>query len=119
MDSILSNDVSQSTASSHAWRNALLLIGVALALAVGAYWPTVSSALDLWRTSSAYNYGYLIAPISLYLIWSDRAALQRMAPRRAIAGVVAVIAFGLLWLAADLLGINEGRHFAFVGMMQG
>jgi exosortase A len=72
-----------------------------------------------WHSSSAYSYGYLIAPIALFLIWRERRALayERIQPTALGAGVA--VLFGTLWLAADFLSIAEGRHIALVGMMQG
>jgi exosortase A len=101
------------------WRAAALIIGVAVLILFVAYWPTVASAEHLWRTSSAYNYGYLIAPISLYLVWREGPSLRELNPQRSVFGIFLAVAFGGMWLAADLMGINEGRHIGFVGMVQG
>ncbi|MGE4062938.1 MAG: exosortase A [Rhodospirillaceae bacterium] len=84
---------------------------------VGVYFSTVASAIHLWNTSSAYNYAYLILPISLALIWADRHELARNAPQPTLWGPAAAFAFSGAWLLADVLSIDEGRHFAFVGMM--
>jgi exosortase len=61
----------------------------------------------------------LIAPISVALIWADRHQLARTLPSPTFWGIAVAGAFSLAWLAAELLGIDEGRHIAFVGMMQG
>jgi exosortase A len=83
------------------------------------FWPTAAAILHQWDTSSAYSYGYLIAPIALYLIWRERSRLALLTPQANFwcAGVTAV--FALAWLLADALDIDEGRAFALIGMLQG
>jgi exosortase A len=113
----------QSTAHStraHAFWAALLLgVGVVLLM----YWSTVASMVHQWETSSAYNYGFLVAPISVYLVWLQRHDVGMAAPARAtlsrLLGVAVVSGFALAWLAADTLEINLGRHLALVGILQG
>jgi exosortase A len=101
------------------WPVALGGVLAGLIALVALYFSTVASAVHLWNTSSAYNYAYLIAPISLGLIWSERQQLAGVAPSTNFWGVAIAGAFSVAWLAGELLGIDEGRHIAFVGMIQG
>lgn len=101
------------------WAPSLAALACGLAALLALFWPTATSAVALWESSSAYNYAYLIAPISLYLIWIERDSLRELQATPTFAGVLVVVAFALVWLVADLVSINEGRHLAFVGMMQG
>lgn len=101
------------------WRTTLLGAGAGMAALFVLYVSTVTSAVHLWNTSSAYNYGYLILPISLALIWADRRELARVVPQPTFWGVAVAAAFAGTWLLAELLDINEGRHIAFVGMILG
>ncbi len=94
----------------------VIAIGVVAILALFA--ETAASALALWHSSSAYNYGYLIAPIALYVAWMDRGRLSGIEPKPSWWGLPVAVASGLLWLASDLVGVSEGRHFALVGFMQ-
>lgn len=101
------------------WTPTLLAIGVGMGALVALYFSTAASAVNLWNTSSAYNYGYLIVPISLALIWGERRELTRHLPAPTFWGVGIAAAFSAVWLVGELLDINEGRHIAFVGMIQG
>ncbi len=101
------------------WTVTCIGLGVGLAALIGVYFSTVTSAVHLWNTSSAYNYAYLTFPISLALIWADRQALAQVLPSPTLAGVAVGGAFSTIWLVGEGLGIDEARHFAFVGMMQG
>lgn len=101
------------------WKITLIAGVICLGALLLLYLPTAASAVHLWNTSSAYNYAYLIAPISAALIWADRRALARAVPEPTALGAALAGVFALAWLAADLLDIDEGRHIALVGMMQG
>ncbi|MBC7950477.1 MAG: exosortase [Rhodospirillaceae bacterium] len=79
---------------------------------------TASGIVHLWSVSSAYNHGFLILPLALWLIWDSRGRLQGIAPLPSLWGVAAMAGFAVLWLLAYLAGIAEGTHFALVGMIQ-
>lgn len=102
-----------------AWSVTLVALTAGMLAMVAIYFSTVTSAIHLWNTSAAYNYAYLILPISLGLIWSDRAQLLRATPDPTFWGPAVAAAFSVAWLIGELTGIDEGRHIAFVGMMQG
>ncbi len=95
------------------------VVALSLAGLLLLFRSTAASALHLWETSSAYNYGYLIAPIAAYLIWEERRSLRAVMRRPSVLGLLLTAAFSAVWLLADKLDIDEGRHFALVGMVQG
>ena len=68
---------------------------------------------------SAYNYAFLIVPISAFLVWRKREELSAETPSGSFWGVAITGVFACLWLISDLAEINEGRQMAFVGMLQG
>jgi hypothetical protein len=39
----------------------------------GLFWPTLYSMIEIWDRSETYTHGYLIFPISAWLIWRMRA----------------------------------------------
>lgn len=103
----------------HGWPLALTLLCAALTLTLGLYYESAASAVDLWWTRSAYNHGFLIIPISLYLVWDKSEALAAMTPRPDALGLVVIAGFSFAWVLARSAGINEGEHFALVGVIQG
>lgn len=103
----------------HGWPLALTLLCAALALTLSLYFESAASAVDLWWNRSAYNHGFLIIPISLYLVWDKREALAAMTPRPDVSGLILIAGFSFAWVLARSAGINEGEHFALVGVIQG
>jgi exosortase A len=97
----------------------VLAVAAGLGALLVLYWQTAASAVAQWHSSSAYSYGYLIAPIALFLIWRERPRLAHEHIRPTAVGVAVTLVFGAVWLLADFLSIAEGRHIALVGMIQG
>jgi exosortase A len=99
--------------------DALVLSAVALALAVVllAYGGVWSTMVRVWLESDTFAHGMLIAPITLWLVWRQRALLSRLPIRPWYLALVAVMGCGAVWLLADLAGVNALAQFAIVGMV--
>lgn len=100
------------------WAQVIALTCAVLAFAIFLHWTAAAFAVELWATRSAYNHGFLILPISIYLIWDRRAALSKLTPAPNLWGLGAVFAISLVWLFAHTIEIMEGEHFAIVGLFQ-
>ena len=79
-------------------RAALIKFGLAIALLIVAYFPTIKWMVYRWGyAESYYNHGFLIPLISLFLIWKKRGVLSRLKLSSHAPG---------LWVAALCLIIN-------------
>jgi exosortase A len=93
-----------------------LTIGVLLLLA-GMFWPTLHSMIAVWERSETFTHGYLIFPISAWLIWRKRDALARIQPRPDLRGLLLLAAAGAGWLLADAGSVNVVAQYAFIVML--
>lgn len=93
-----------------------LTVGVLLVL-VGMFWPTVLIMVRLWGSSDTFAHGYLIFPISVWLLWRQRAELMGIQPRPDLAGLVLLAAAGAGWLLADAGSVNVVAQYAFICML--
>ena len=60
------------------WRRAPVLAAfVAVAGILVVYAETVASIVAIWMRSDTFAHGFIVAPISLWLIWRRRHALRR------------------------------------------
>jgi exosortase len=92
------------------------LAGVALVTA--AMWPAVAEMAARWRHSEAYQYGWLVVPMVVYVLaWHWRGA--RLDARPGYGGACVVIVAAVCFVAADLMSLDVGRQFAFVLALQG
>lgn len=94
----------------------LLLIGL-ICWTIGWYWNTAVSIEDIWSKSGTFQHGYLIVPISLWLIWQRREWLSEIEPKPVLWPLFFIAALGLGWLLADLAQVSVIRQYTFVLMV--
>jgi exosortase A len=78
----------------------------------------IVAAVRVWTDSTAYNHGFFVLPIALWLAWDRRRAAAGLLPRPTAWPALAALPFGLAWFAADRLGLMEGRQFAALGLLE-
>lgn len=103
--------------SATTWRGALLALGLGLALLGWLFAAEAGAAVRVWNTSTAYNHCWLVGPIAAWLAWQRRHRLAGLAPAPLPAAALLMLPAGLAWLAAERLGIMEGRQLAAMGML--
>ena len=105
------------TAPRNGWgRPAGVTIGVMLILA-GIFWPTLYSMIEVWDRSETFTHGYLIFPISAWLIWRKRDELAQVPPRPDLRGLILLAAAGAGWLLAEAGSVNVVAQYAFIAML--
>jgi exosortase A len=100
------------------WRLALAALAVAFVGLCIVFRGTVAQMVETWYVSATFNHGFLIAPISLWLVWERREALEQYMPKPDFRGLIPLALCAVGWLVANAAGVNSGREFAFVGMLQ-
>ena len=93
-----------------------LTIGVLLVLA-GVFWPTLFSMIEVWDRSETFTHGYLIFPISAWLVWRQRDVLAQVQPHPDSRGLILLAAAGAGWLLADAGSVNVVAQYAFIAML--
>lgn len=81
------------------------------------YFDTARSIVSIWNSSETFAHGYIILPISLWLIWRRRADLAHLTPTPFLPALLLIIACGFAWLLAELAGVQVVRQYAFVAMI--
>ena len=98
-------------------RLALGVFAVAVAASVLAFPDVWRSMVSKWYESETFAHGFLIAPISAWMIWQRRGALAGAQLAPAPLGFVALAAAGLGWMLGELAGVNAVRQLAVVAMI--
>jgi exosortase A len=76
----------------------------ALAVAlVALYWNVVPHLVEQWAAEEDYTHGFLILPISLYIVWEKRQELKKLTPEPSLAGA-GLLALGLFTLLLGAVG---------------
>lgn len=95
---------------------AAITLGVLLLL-MALFWPTFYSMAEVWERSETFTHGYLIFPISAWLIWRKRDVLARIRPRPDLRGLVLLALAGAGWLLADAGSVNVVAQYAFIAIL--
>ncbi len=99
------------------WRfSAILTAGIVLAT-LALFWQTAHSMLDIWWRSETFAHGFLIVPISLWLIWNKRKTLAALQPTPNPWGIIPLFGLIILWLISNLVDILVIQQFALVAIL--
>ncbi len=97
-------------------RNALL-VALVMLLPLLVFHETALSVAEIWQRSETFAHGFLILPISLWLVWRQRAALQQMPLQPCWPALLLLAACGAAWLLADLAEVGIVRQYALAAML--
>ena len=100
------------------WPWAIAALALGSIAVVALYWETAWSMVTTWRDSPAFSHGFLIVPISAYLVWQQRSRLARVCPRSSMLGLGAAALGALAWLIGETAGVVLVQQAAFVFVLQ-
>ncbi|MDO8179476.1 MAG: exosortase A [Undibacterium sp.] len=97
------------------WKS--LAIALALCAPLFIYFSTAQSIVSIWNSSETFAHGYIIAPISLWLIWQRRDIISRIEISPYWPALLILAACGFGWLLADLADVQVVKQYTFVTMI--
>lgn len=100
----------------HVIVNHVIAFLVALTAALILLYPTFKTIVEKWLTSGTYAHGFIILPISLFLIWQKWEQLKNTANRSnrlgSALGMLFVFSAGLVWYLSVLGNILIIQQFS-------
>src|SRR3982751_5037137 len=100
--SVLAPEVADGQVTRRAWLVASAALAFTLAWIVFGYWRTGASMVAIWARSDTFAHGFLVAPISAWLIWRARASLLEVAPQPSWWVLAPLAGAGAGWLLGEL-----------------
>jgi exosortase A len=100
-----------------AWRGAAIAIAALFACTLAVYASTAGAMVEIWRRSDTFTHGFVVLPISLWLVWTMRTELAHVAPRPAWWPLPLVAGAGLAWLLGELTAVNAVTQLALVAVL--
>lgn len=94
----------------------LLLVATWIALVMLLH-STATSMVAIWDSSETYAHGYVVLPISLWLIWRRRDMLATLTLAPDYRALVMALALAAAWLFGSVAGAQVVDHYALVGLM--
>jgi exosortase A len=108
---------SENTTMSMQWKIAVsVFLGLFVAF-LALFWESIGTLIAVWGTGT-YSHGFLIFPVTAFLIWNCRRTLLQIDPRPEPVGLVLLAGSVCVWLMANVMGIQLGQHFALIAMIQ-
>ncbi|BDT56887.1 exosortase A [Massilia varians] len=98
-------------------RASIAALAVALLVPILLFYGTAASMVGIWNSSETFTHGYVILPVSLWLIWRQRAWFASIPARPWWPGLVLMAGAGAAWLAGRLGDVGVVMQYAFVAMM--
>ena len=97
-------------------RASVLPLALALLAPFLLYFATAASMVSVWNSSETFAHGYIILPISLALIWRQRAWFGQLPPQPWRPGLILLLGAGAAWLAGRMGDVQFVMQYAFVAM---
>ena len=82
---------------------------------MAVYYGTFGSIVWKWWASETYAHGFLILPITLYLVWDGRGRLRSLSPCPDFRALGALGFLGFGWLGCHLAGVLVLEQYFAVG----
>ncbi len=96
--------------------SAILLMALAMLAPFALYFGTVHSIVSIWNSSETFAHGYVILPISLWLVWRRRANFSLYPPQPYAPALALLALLGAGWLASQLGEVQVVSQYTFVAM---
>ena len=99
------------------WRVALPALGLAVAFIGLCYAGTMRSMVDTWSRSDTFAHGFVVFPLSLWLVWRLRGTLRTLEPAPSWIALPLLAGAGFAWLVGQFAVVNALSQAAFVAML--
>ncbi|MCB1960099.1 MAG: exosortase A [Rhodocyclaceae bacterium] len=107
------------SASLSAQRQVSPLAGLLVVLVVWAlaYWGTIAEMVAIWSRSETFAHGFVVLPISAYLVWQRRHEVSGLPLRPSLPVLVLTIAAMSAWLVGRWVSVAALEHLAVVAVL--
>ena len=99
------------------WLKTLLMLALGWLAVIALLQPTFMSMADIWERSETFAHGYVILPISLWLVWRNREYLAAIPTQIDWRALMVILPLGVGWLAARVGGVLVIEQYALVGIL--
>ncbi len=99
------------------WRFPVILSFSVLIGILALHYQTAWSIISIWLRSDTFAHGFLIFPISAWLIWDRRQHLVHLTPKPEYRALVVLFGTGFVWLLGNLVDVLIVQQLALVAML--
>jgi len=99
------------------WRTTFVATSVTTIVLLLVFSDTSYSMWETWAHNETYTHGFLILPISIWLVWDKRWELLKLIPHPTILALFPFMLSGFAWSIAELAGVQVIAQLSLVGMI--
>jgi exosortase A len=99
------------------WNILTCLTFLSFAEAVIAFHQTLLAMMTTWYTSRTFSHGFLVFPLSAYLVWRRRRQLADLQPTPNLRGLLPLGGLCILWVLGNIAAVKLIEELAFVGIL--
>lgn len=101
------------------WKKTIVLLLSVSFLSFVIFYESWFSIVEIWYRSGTFTHGFVIIPISLWLVWTQKEDLLILRPEISWKVIAVILMSGFLWLLADLTHVQVIKQFATVALLVG
>jgi exosortase A len=101
------------------WRVTGMILCITSLYVVGLFWETVQSMIEAWAGSRTFAHGFLVLPVTGYLIWCYRLIWMQLGPAPSVQGLASLVVLGTGWCVGHVAGVMWVQQAAVVAMLPG
>jgi len=95
----------------------LTLIFVIILVIPGLLYQTTLAMANVWLVNETFTHGFLIFPITLWLIWIKKDHLAKLPPAPEPLALIATLLMASLWLVSALIDIKVIMQLSMISMI--
>ncbi len=99
------------------WRRYGFYAALVFISILALFYETTWSMISIWSRSETFTHGFLILPISLWLIWDKKEFIVRTHPEPDFRPLLLSVPLGMGWLLGYLVDVLVVQQFAMVGIL--
>ena len=84
---------------------------------LGIFYQTTFSMVSTWIRSETYTHGFLILPITIWLIWRKRKVLSYCQPESTFLALIPLSLVGVIWMLGSLVDVLVVQQLALVAIL--
>jgi exosortase A len=109
-----SHDIPSAENVAVSWRFTAAIALLAVSIFIAIYYGTAWSMITVWVESDTFAHGFVIFPISAFLVWRKRHELAMVQPVPVRYGPAVLVMPGFFWLLGYVSDVQVIQQFCFV-----
>jgi exosortase len=103
--------------SHHLASSSLMGVLVIMAIVPILFFQTVQSMVSIWMTNETFTHGFLILPISIWLLWQNKFEISRQSPTPEPKVLLLIASILVIWLISNIVSVQLIQQLSVVALI--